>query len=257
MAYDDQRKELPSTILDNTNMRLSAPNPSVKGKYASLSFKVFKGNPRLQVRTNNPDDRENYGTIAVPMTMPVFSAFIHAWESAIDAPAESKFTIECENFPKGQRQGPGVRPELMHVIHVGKDADGVVSLMVVDAKNPRRDKIKFEVTAPRFITVLEKGQPMDRARASEYFSRVWTRLLRDVVTQEAVRTWEKPAQYNPQGGGNGGYQRGGGGGYQRGGDQGGRGNDYQSRGGDQGGRDDYSSSGSQGGADVSGDDIPF
>lgn len=256
MAYEqNDRKELPSTLLDNTNMRITAPSPSTKGKFANLSFKVFKGNPRLYVRTNNPNDNDNYGTIAVPMTLPVFETFMNAWEASITAPPETKYTIECENFPKGSRPGPGVRPELLHVIHVGKDSDGVVSIMVVDKTNDRRDKVKFEIGAPRFVTVIEKGQPMDRARASEYFSRVWIDLLRSVVRQECVRTWEKPAQFNGNRQGGGQRQNN----YQGGGQR----NQYQgggNQGGNQGGDNGYQNQApaqSGGQNDFGSDDIPF
>lgn len=254
MSENQQQSPLPSTILENRNLALTAPCPTAEGKWSSLYFRIYKGNPRLVVRTNDPNDKVNYGQISVPMTPVVFETFLTAWEDAIEAEPGHKGIINAENFPKGSRQ-----PELMHKIIVGKDQDGVVSIMVVDVLEPNRPRIKFEVGAPRFVEYTRNNEPLTKVELSTHFSRIWVRLLRELVNQETVRTWEKPAPFNPSGNrGNWNNNRGGGGNRgnwnnNRGGGGGGNYNNNYNRNQNQGGGDQ---SQSQGGGDNF-DDIPF
>lgn len=235
-------------VLDGNNLSISAPCPTAKGKWSSLNFRVTNGNPRIIIYTNDPDDEGNdYGRIVVKLHPLSFETLLNVWESCIDKEAGYKETIEIEDFifNGGQRSE---RPELTHKIIVGKDNDGVISLMVLDARGPNRPRIKFEIRAPRFVKLLSSGgEPLDRAQESVRFTRIWIDLLRPLATQLAVDTWKEPQRRNQnqnQGGGN----RGGGGGYGGGGNRGG---------GYGGGNQQQSSGGGGGGNDFDDDPIPF
>lgn len=202
-------------VLDGNNLSISAPCPSAQGKWSSLNFRVTKGNPRIIIYTNDPNDSGNdHGRIVVKMHPLSFGALLETWAKAISQESGWKETIEIEDYTWGRGGQRSDKPELTHKIIIGKDGDGVISLMVLDAKIRDRPRIKFEVKAPRFIKVIgADGAQMDKAAESIRFSEIWLKILSSLTSSLYVSTYEEPKKRPQQGGGYGGGQGGSGGNY--------------------------------------------
>lgn len=190
-------------VLDGNNLSISAPCPTAQGKWSSLNFRVTKGNPRLIIYTNDPNDSGNdHGRIVVKLHPLSFGALLRAWELALTQEAGWKESIEIEDFIYGRGGQRSDKPELTHKIIVGKDGDGVISLMVLDARIRDRPRIKFEIKAPRFVRLIgSDGEPLSKAAESVRFSEIWLKILNELAPNLYASTWEEPKKRNQQGGG--------------------------------------------------------
>lgn len=229
--------------LQNPKIRLSAPNPQSKGKYATMQWDIWGNNPRIVVNTNDPamatPDR-GFGRIQAAMETPTFYAFLEMLKEAIAAAPGWKANLQMWSNPKGGG-GPGVEPVPSADVWVGKDAEGVVFISVVK-KEEGWPIIKFPFGAPdrRFVKVFHSdGSEYSKGDLSVVYAKAYLRLLGELMAAILTKTYEKPAPFIPgqRGGGGGGYGNRGGGG----------GGGYQQR----------SGGGSGGGGDVGGDDLPF
>lgn len=204
-------------VLDGNNLSISAPCPTAQGKWSSLNFRVTKGNPRIIIYTNDPNDSVNdHGRIIVKLHPLSFGALLRAWELALTQEPGWKESIEIEDFIYGRGGQRSDKPELTHKIIVGKDGDGVISLMVLDARIRDRPRIKFEIKAPRFVRLIgANGEPLSKAAESIRFSEIWLKILNELAPSLYASTWEEPKKRNQQGGG---YSNNDGGGRRQGGD---------------------------------------
>lgn len=224
--------------LDNRKLNLSAPVPNVQGKYASLIWGLYSNNPRITVYTNDPNDNNapGYGKISANLDLPVFYAFLHMLNMAIEAPGEYKNKVENKNyiFPGGKRSDT---PVVVSELHVGKDKDGVLWISVTDAMKKERPRIKFKFTPGDFHQFQHgDGRPYTEGEASVLFAKGYVNLLNSMMAHLAVVNYVEPPQKDQGGGG----QRQGGGG-------GGGGGNWNNRGG---------GGGSSGGGGQD-DDLPF
>lgn len=230
--------------LQNPKIRLSAPNPQSKGKYASLQIDIWNNNPRVQVNTNDPNfasaDRQ-FGRITGAMETPTFYAMLGFIDQAIVAEPGWKANIQVLSNPKGQ-SGPGVDPVPSADIWIGKDAEGVVFISVVNKLSEGWPVIKFPFGAPdrRFVKVFHaNGSEYTKAEISIQYAKAFREAFATLMGGVLVKTYVKPEPFIPGNKGGGGYNRGGGGGgYNNGGNRGGNG-------------------GGGGASSGDGDDLPF
>jgi len=212
--------------LQNPKIRLSAPNPQSKGKYASLQIDIWNNNPRVVVNTNDPNfasaDRQ-FGRITGAMETPTYYMMLGFLDQAIVAENGWKANIQVLANPKGS-SGPGVEPVPSADIWIGKDAEGVVFISVVNKLSEGWPVIKFPFGPPdrRFVKVFHaNGSEYTKAELSIQYAKAFREAFGELMAGVLVKTYVKPEPFIPgnRGGGGGGYNRnggGGGGGYNRG-----------------------------------------
>lgn len=264
---EDQKPIYKSALLRNTKLQLRAPCPTAPGKWSSLRWDMYRDNPRLVVRTNDPADQEkDYGQITAAMDPSVFYIFLDQLEQVVAGNLPS-FKLECHNIP---RNDTGSR-DIVHIsdIWVGKDKDGVMNISVVSKNDTSRPVVKFpfDVSDSRFHKLYHKsGEEYTLAERSVAAARGYLMFLKQIMPLIHIADWTPPPP-NPNAGNRGGFNKGGGGfnkggGFQR---QGGGGGGFQ-RGGN-GGGGGYGGGYNRGGAqaepraatadDSSDDNIPF
>jgi hypothetical protein len=219
---DTQNTQKPKkTILTSSKLVFTAPAPGQQYKKATLGFDTWNGDVSIVVRTNDPNDTTNYGTIRAGMDLFTFSSFLDFLKKAPEMEPKTKVQIDCvgkSTFADGKRT-PG---SLLAKVFVGKDEQGVIYLSVIDAQNPGRAMLKFDILVPnreKFHVFHKNGERMSPAEESASYARGVARTLQAVVPQICYDTYEPP-QFSKggQGGGGGGYNKGG---YNKGGNGGG------------------------------------
>lgn len=194
----DFRPQIKKNALSNSKIRLVAANNI--GKQATLSFKLKKNNPQVQVYTNEPNDQENYGRIDAALDTPTFNAYLELIKEAATNPDFKKMSIRNKNyiFPNGKRSDAPV-----HVgdLMVGRDEDGTV-WTAVTAKG--RPMIKFLFITPEFHTIVGvDGEPTPRGTASKFIALGFVSMLSNIMNMLQVTEYEEPPP-RVQGNGNGG-----------------------------------------------------
>lgn len=237
----------PKDITANSNIRLSAPCPSARGKWSKLNFSQWMGNPRLEVMTEDPNDQNNNrGRITAPMDIITFTAVVNKIRELCDSPQEIKWVFEFAKPQRNNGQGPSEPMKVASVI-VGRNAEGVVFICVKDDAISGRPVIPFPFALTNRYTKLRKanGEELSKSELSVIAARAWCDAAIRIVTQLCVDRYEHPQP--PQGGwGNRGGGGGGGGG-------------WNNRGGNGGGNGGGNSGGGSSGGDAAGfsEDIPY
>lgn len=213
----------PKNALNHPKLRLQAPNPNVKGKYASLSWDVYSNNPRIVVSTNDPamsDNRDkNFGRITAAMTTPGFYVFLDNLKTAIES--EGPVRPKMENYTVPKNSPFGSPPVLANDTYVGKDQEGCVFITVVNKEQEGWPIIKF-VFGPvdnRFEKHYRTdGTELTKADYSIAYAKAYLKLLEQMMAAVLVKHYVEPPPYVPKNGQAGGYgagrgNGGGGGGY--------------------------------------------
>jgi len=236
------------TALNVGKLSLSAPNPQVKGVYATLKWDVFQNNPRVVVDTRDPNllsKEYGFGRIQAALSSPDFFALLELIKMAGTIDREEKWKIEClgHDWVNGQKS-PEITPQAS--VWVGRDGEGQAFISVVNEAKKGFPIIKFifGTSDQRYTRFLNKdGSQMSKPQASQLFARAYANLLGELMPNVLNTHYYEmpPGQF----GGNRG------GGYNRGGQGGGGG--YQNR--QQGGSDNSGSNSKNN--DVLDDDIPF
>jgi hypothetical protein len=230
----DFRPQIKKNALSNSKIRLVAANNV--GKQASMSFKLKKNNPQVQVYTNEPNDQENYGRIDAALDTPTFNAYLEMLRAAATDPDFKKEIISNKNyiFPNGRRSDAPVHvSDLM----VGREEDGTI-WTAITAKG--RPMIKFLFITPDFHAIIGADrEPLPRGQASKYVTLGFVNMLSNIMNMLQVTEYEEPVQ----------KQQGGGGDYRNNGASGNRNNGSSSGG-------NYSNKSSSD-SDSFGDDVPF
>jgi hypothetical protein len=229
---DSGKPEKKKTAFNVSKLSLSAPNPQVKGVFATLKFDIFQNNPRIIVDTRDPNllSRENgFGKIEAAMTMTDVYALLVVLERAAHAKEEFKAKIECfgHDWVNGQKS-----KDITHLssVWIGRDTDGQIFISVV-AENKKQFpiiKFLFGPSDQRYTKWFDaQGTPWTKAKASQVYACAYADMLCSLYASVAdTHYWQAPpGQWGNKGGnsGGGGYNRSGGGG-------GGYNNNYNNRG---------------------------
>jgi hypothetical protein len=199
------------TILNHSKLHLSAPLPNHKGKWAKFFIDIHNNNPRLNVRTNDPnlEGKENgFGMIRAPLDPILFSMFIERLEEVINHQGEVKYKIEVYSSYMGAgRSGSDDKsPKHSADVWVGKNSEGCVYISVInpDSKWP---KIQFFIGPSdsrwaKFVNA--NGEPCTKAELSRLASRGYVRTIRELVNVALVTNYQ---EYQPNRGGSSGGQK--------------------------------------------------
>lgn len=238
-------KKKPKAPMDWTKMALSTPTPGGQNQWSSLVVDVagIAKQIRWTLWTNIPDDKENGGgKISTQISVPAWFAFLAQLQQVINSKAEIKLSVAGLNW-YGFGGKRSETPKLETELFVGKDADGVMYILLTA---PKRPKLVFHFDPKQVGGSFHEfrtntGDALDRAASSLMYARgyhtLWSKIIEMDMISELLRQ-TKPNDYEPpfvfNGGGAGGGaarggQGGGGGGYQRGGQGGGGGSGYGDR----------------------------
>lgn len=254
---DFKPKPLPKTALNEFKLRLIGPMQAGAKRQPTLGVSVAKNQPRIDVYTNVPNDKNN-GNIRAAMDSPTIYALMELIRTIADGPVDTIEKINNLNhtFFEGKRSE---HPKIISQTHVGKDTDGVVWIAVTAKDRPM---IQFKFLPTTYHTWVHRdGSAWGEAELSVMYAKAYAKLMENLVANVLEAGYVEPEPRPQQGGGGGqggnsyGGNRGGGGGnnYNRGSnDRGGN-----QGGGNRGGGNNYGSNDSGGGGEDFGDDFPM
>ena len=235
-------------------LSLSAPTPGVEGQTARLYWAVFDGNPRIIIRTNDPNDEQNsFGKITAPIDGIICQTVADMIVLALTKEPNWKMKIENKSTYSGNQRFD--TPQPINDIIVGNDSEGCVYLSVVEKERPH---VRFFFAPTQWHNFYHgDGNPMSRKEISQLYAKAYSAMLPNIIagiiafdatkrmtdsengkddngdaqTQKSSGGYQKSNWQNNRNNSGGGYQnnnwnnnRQGGGGYQKGNWQGNKGN---------------------------------
>lgn len=179
-------KKHKTVVLNRFSMK--APLPNSRGDVSSTAYwGSFRGNPRLIVHTNDPEDANvKYGKINANMDIGTFEELVHLIGvvcASKPGDENSKFKIvNKSNYDGDQRFDT---PREVNSTLIGKDDDGRVWISVVEGNRP----------TPRFFfgpseyhhVVKRDGSPVSPAEASVHFALATMKQLSQIMSVLAAR----------------------------------------------------------------------
>lgn len=207
----DFKPQIEKNALNARKMQLQAPNAA--GKNAGMTLRIHNNNFRIQVYTNDPNDPKQ-GAITASMEPYVFSMMLSMIEEAVMAQGEYRNYIDNMGFKfiGGKR---GDKQEVLSRTVVGKDADGLVYISIVEGGRPN---VKFPLLPSSWhILRSANGDVEEKALTSRLYAKGWVRLWTQMLQGLIAYFKEEEQKQNNNGGNGGGYgggnRNGGGGGY--------------------------------------------
>ncbi len=231
-----------------TRLSLTAPCPGASNIKSTLYWAVFDGNPRLVVKTNDPADTVSYGKITAAFDPWNVGVIKQTLQKALDAKEAWKMKVALKNTYRGNQNFDS--PQHINDIVIGKDAEGVVYMSVIEQDRPQ---IKFPLLPSEYVQYIHAdGTPLTPAESSAIFTAGYIDIIiptiTNVIGEVAIEQSNNPTEFRspggpgrPNNGGGEGYQKkpwqgnnnqgGGGGGYQRNNNYGGggQGGGYQKK----------------------------
>lgn len=190
--------------IDEYKYRLSAAPIQGATKPASLAFSLVANQPRIDVYTNVPNDKNN-GNIRAAMDGPTFWALIELLKLALDKEPGFKVSVPNKNYTWFQQKRSD-EPVPVSTTVIGKDKEGVV-FIALTAKD--RPLIMFKFLPSLFHTIMHgDGTPYSPAELSVVYARGFANGLPLLFASVADTHYQepKPKDAPTGGGGGGGYQ---------------------------------------------------
>lgn len=190
--------------LDSPKLRISAPCPTAKGKYSTLSFGLWMNNPRLIVSTNDPAliASTRHGKIQAALDMPTMFCFIEMLKDAVKSKEAIKSKIETYGMSSNKDDKSPVH---LTDVWVGRDDSGSVFVSVI-SKQEGWPVIKF-IFGPsdgRFQKfVHSNGTEYSKAEASNRYANSYISLLTNCFSHLVISHYVEPPPFIP--GNKGGY----------------------------------------------------
>lgn len=185
---DFKRNLPPKNALSEYKLTLSCKPVEGSNRPGNLKFTIVKNNPRIDVYTNSPNDKDN-GLIRAAMDAPACYALLQMLAEVIDGPADNKYKMNNYNytFYDGKRSD---EPKLISTTHVGKDKKGVVYIAVTAKDRPF---LKFNFLPSIYHTLIKSdGTEMDQAEASVIYAKGMLTLLTNLIANVLDSTYVEP-----------------------------------------------------------------
>lgn len=181
-----------------------------------LYWAIFDGNPRIVVRTQDPNDKDNnYGTIVAPMDPIIMSVLSDIIRQAADAePGWRQKITNKSTWHNGQKLQ---EPTRINDIIVGKDSEGCVYIALHEDNRPN---LRFLFGPSSFHYLIKNdGSPLSKAELSVLFAKGYANMVMQAVgTIIGYSSYagvykehegEKNTSYRPSGNNGGNYSNGG------------------------------------------------
>ena len=186
-------KPIPKTALNEYKLRLFGPTQEGGTRPPTLSVSLIRNQPRIDVFTNVPNDRDN-GRITAAMDTFTMYALLDQVTTLTDA--EPDKVVKFEN-----RIGRPDETRIASYTYVGKDKSGVMFISVTAEGRP---KIKFSFLPSLYHTIAHRdGTPYSESELSVVYARAWAESFRQILGSVLVNYYEEPEPRNPAGGGGG------------------------------------------------------
>lgn len=158
--------------------QLFTETPGVAGKRSRLGYSSYRGNPRISVYTNVPNDTGK-GMINAAMNPETFLAFLDLFEQVAKGNAETKFKIECYTIQRAvEGQETSKEKILASELYFGRDSNGIIWISVTA---PNRPRIKFDFKLSDFHKIFkEDGKPLSDTEGSSLQAMATITALRSV-----------------------------------------------------------------------------
>lgn len=189
----------------------------------NLRIRVVGNVPRISVRTNVPDDRNN-GVIDFNTDLATFAVILRAIRDIADGKVESRKFNYIDDFVAGKKLD---KPVVVSTVHIGKDRESGRVFMSVLGYN--RPKIRFFFGPSKYHAMVNgDGSEISEAEVSAAYAHGFVDSYLPLVLQLLVTEFNPEAKNvaKPPSAQGGGGQRGGGGYQNRGGSSGGGGADF-------------------------------
>ena len=181
-----------------------------------LYWAIFDGNPRIVVRTQDPNDKDNnYGTIVAPMDPIIMSVLSDIIRQA--AEAEPGWRQKITNKSTWHNVQKLQEPTRINDIIVGKDSEGCVYIALHEDNRPN---LRFLFGPSSFHYLIKNdGSPLSKAELSVLFAKGYANMVMQAVgTIIGYSSYagvykehegEKNASFRPSGNSGGNYSNGG------------------------------------------------
>lgn len=198
MSQDyQQQKPLPKTAFNEYKLRILGPIQDGAKFPSALQVSVIKNQPRLDVFTNIPNDRD-YGKISAPMDSLTAMAVIMELERIIDGDNDTQVKIV-------NKSGWKESIKVISNTYIGKDKEGRVWISITAQD---RAKIKFVFLPSEWHMVVHRdGTPYSEAELSVVYARAWVNLFKQLIPNVLDTHYMEPEPRQDKGG----YQKKGGG----------------------------------------------
>ena len=143
-----------------------------------LYWAIFDGNPRIVVRTQDPNDKDNnYGTIVAPMDPIIMSVLSDIIRQAADAePGWRQKITNKSTWHNGQKLQEPIR---INDIIVGKDSEGCVYIALHEDNRPN---LRFLFGPSSFHYLIKNdGSPLSKAELSVLFAKGYANMVMQAV----------------------------------------------------------------------------
>lgn len=143
-----------------------------------LYWAIFDGNPRIVVRTQDPNDKDNnYGTIVAPMDPIIMSVLSDIIRQAADAePGWRQKITNKSTWHNGQKLQ---EPTRINDIIVGKDSEGCVYIALHEDNRPN---LRFLFGPSTFHYLIKNdGSPLSKAELSVLFAKGYANMVMQAV----------------------------------------------------------------------------
>lgn len=143
-----------------------------------LYWAIFDGNPRIVVRTQDPNDKDNnYGTIVAPMDPIIMSVLSDIIRQAADAePGWRQKITNKSTWHNGQKLQ---EPTRINDIIVGKDSEGCVYIALHEDNRPN---LRFLFGPSSFHYLIKNdGSPLSKAELSVLFAKGYANMVMQAV----------------------------------------------------------------------------
>lgn len=169
----EERTNMPTpTIFNEYKLKLIGPKQEGASKPPTLSVNVWRNNPRIEVKTNVPNDRD-YGRINAPMDILSFNDLIEYIDIIANGPNGEMLPV------KNNVGAPGFEKQVSTTI-VGKDAEGRMYISVTAKDRP---KIKFVFKPSNWHVFCKKDfvTPLSEAEVSVPSAKAWAKTFQTLV----------------------------------------------------------------------------
>lgn len=203
------------TVLDDPKLKLYADQQTGGKGRPSLSLYYTSNNPRIDVYSNIPTDKDN-GRIQAKISALVVSTMFTILEDLVkpETPVNTAYSFGNLEYTFDNNRQRSDEPKLKSKLIMGKDDAGRIYLSVLSWDNDR-PKIKFMFGLDQFHTLakIENGKqvPLSDGEISVLVAKGWLNQVRGLYNVVAVDQYKHKTPGDKGGSGN----NNGGGGYNR------------------------------------------
>lgn len=179
--------------LDTYGFNIRVPVNGEQGKFSNLSWEISRNSLGCKVYTGySSDEMHQKGLIRARLDGIAFFGYLELIKQALTEKGEWKGKIEFSDFTfMGGKRSDG--PQLISIIYVGRDEDGVIWTSIIDAINKDRPRIKFPFGAGRGHRIKHSdGTDYTNPEVSQLFAKAYYNMLSSVGATVMANEYVEP-----------------------------------------------------------------